>query len=221
MMESPERLHRVFQDAFNRHDLESIVALYEPDAVLASVNGPLQGTDAIREQYRKVLAMRPSIELQTLSVSLAGSLAMLHGKWILRATAPDGSEVRSEGRNTETARRQPDGRWLFVIDNPSVPHDKLLPKDVTRTSQATSDRQEHTSTTGTYVKAFLIGGVIIPISLHMLAAESMPWWPDTISLGIAFGACAVLLVGKARSDRETNRRLWSALKTLARNHGSR
>jgi ketosteroid isomerase-like protein len=45
---------------------------------------------------------------------------MLHGKWILRETIPPGHIVR-EGRNTETARRQPDGRWLFVIDNPSVP----------------------------------------------------------------------------------------------------
>ena len=123
MIESPEQLHRVFQEAFNRHDLESIVALYEPGAVLAGVNGPVQGTDAIREQYRGALAMHPSIDLQTLGVNLAGNLAMLHGKWILHETGPDGRQVRREGRNTETARRQPDGRWLFVIDNPRVPQD--------------------------------------------------------------------------------------------------
>ena len=123
MIESPEQLHRVFQEAFNRHDLESIVALYEPGAVLASVNGPVQGTDAIREQYRGALARHASIDLQTLGVNLAGNLAMLHGKWILHETGPDGRQVRREGRNTETARQQPDGRWLFVIDNPRVPQD--------------------------------------------------------------------------------------------------
>jgi len=121
MVQSPEQLHRVFQEAFNRHDLESIVALYEPGAVLASVNGLVQGTDAIREQYRGALARHASIDLQTLGVNLAGNLAMLHGKWILHETGPDGRQVRREGRNTETARRQPDGRWLFVIDNPRVP----------------------------------------------------------------------------------------------------
>ena len=121
MTESPEQLHSSFQDAFNRHDLDSIVALYEPDAVLASVDGPVQGTDAIREAYRGFLAMRPTIDLQTLGVNRTGDLAMLHGKWILRGTGPDGGQIRSEGRNTETARLQPDGRWLFVIDNPSVP----------------------------------------------------------------------------------------------------
>jgi uncharacterized protein (TIGR02246 family) len=123
VIDSPDQLHRAFQEAFNRHDLESIVALYESGAVLARLNGPAQGTNAIREQYRAALAMHPTIEVQTLSVNVAGNLAMLHGKWILHQTSPDGSEVRREGRNTETARQQPDGRWLFVIDNPSVPQD--------------------------------------------------------------------------------------------------
>ena len=123
MTKSPEQLHKAFQDAFNRHDLESVVALYESGAVLAGVDGPVQGTDAIRERYRGALARRPSIDVQTLSVNRAGNLAMLHGKWILHDTGPNGRQVRREGRNTETAREQPDGRWLFVIDNPAVPQD--------------------------------------------------------------------------------------------------
>jgi uncharacterized protein (TIGR02246 family) len=123
MTESPEQLHSSFQDAFNRHDLDSIVALYEPDAVLAGFDRPVQGTDAIREAYRGFFAMHPTIDLRTLGVNRAGDLAMLHGRWIMHGTGPDGSQIRREGRNTETARLQPDGRWLFVIDNPSVPQD--------------------------------------------------------------------------------------------------
>ena len=68
----------------------------------------------------------------------------------------------------------------------------------------------------TYVKAFLTAGVIIPIFLHMIASESMPWWPDTVSLGIAFGAAALASVSKNRKDRETRRRLWSALRAAGR-----
>ncbi len=48
----------------------------------------------------------------------------------------------------------------------------------------------------TYARAFLIAGVIIPILLHMAARESMPWWPDTVSMGIAFGAAAIAIVWK-------------------------
>ena len=121
MADSPQQLHSSFQDAFNRHDLNAIVALYEPGAILVRFDGAVQGTDAIREAYRGLLTMRPTIDLRTLAVNRAGDLAMLHGKWILHGTGPDGSQIRNEGRNTETARLQPDGRWLFVIDNPSVP----------------------------------------------------------------------------------------------------
>jgi uncharacterized protein (TIGR02246 family) len=118
MTESPEELHIKFQSAFNRHDLDSILALYEPDAVLISGGGPVQGTAAIREVYRGILAVRPTLELQTLGVTRAGDLAMLHGKWILHESGSDGIQIRREGQSTETARLQPDGHWLFVIDNP-------------------------------------------------------------------------------------------------------
>jgi hypothetical protein len=67
-----------------------------------------------------------------------------------------------------------------------------------------------------YVRAFLIAGVIIPIFLHVIASKAMPWWPDTVSMGIAFGVVAVLVVSKTRSEREQNRRLWKALRNLVR-----
>ena len=116
--ESPEQLHRAFQDAFNRHDVDSIVALYEEGAVLSSAEGPVRGGSAIRAWYEAALAQRPTIELQTLSVEVVGTLAMLHGKWTLHRRGPDGEQISSVGWNAETARQQADGRWLFVIDHP-------------------------------------------------------------------------------------------------------
>jgi len=67
-----------------------------------------------------------------------------------------------------------------------------------------------------YFRAFLIAGVIIPIFLHVIASKAMPWWPDTVSMGIAFGVVAVLVVAKTRQEREQNRRFWNALKELTR-----
>ena len=66
-----------------------------------------------------------------------------------------------------------------------------------------------------YLKTFMIAGVIVPIVLHVLNSKLMPWWPDTVSMGIAFGVAAVMIVYKARTDREMNRRFWKALKALA------
>jgi hypothetical protein len=66
----------------------------------------------------------------------------------------------------------------------------------------------------TYTTAVVVAGVIIPLLLHMVASESMPWWPDTVSMGIAFGTAAIAMVWKGRQDRETRRRLWNALRDL-------
>ncbi len=119
----PEQLHARFQDAYNRHDPESIAELYELCAVLVTRGGPVRGRDAIREAYRTYFATRPAIEVKTLGVNRAGDLAMLHGKWSLRETGPDGGLVCRDGRNTETERLQADGRWLFAIDDSFVPQD--------------------------------------------------------------------------------------------------
>jgi uncharacterized protein (TIGR02246 family) len=120
----PIKLHAAFVAAFNAADLEAMTALYEPGAVLASQAGApvVSGVDAIREAYRGFFAMKPEIHLETLGVIEAGEgLALLHGHWSMTGTGPDGAEIRMEGRNTEVVRRQPDGRWLFVIDNPFTP----------------------------------------------------------------------------------------------------
>jgi len=72
-----------------------------------------------------------------------------------------------------------------------------------------------------YFKAFLIAGILIPLTLHVLAPTAMPWWPDTVSLSIGFGLVAVLSVSRFRKDREMKRRLWNAIKALARRSDSR
>jgi uncharacterized protein (TIGR02246 family) len=119
----PAAIHEEFEKAFNAADLEALGALYEPEAILASGSGGAAvGPVAIREAYRGFLELKPQIRVQTLEVLEApGGIAMLHGKWEITERQPDGAEVRRQARNTEVVRRQADGRWLFVIDNPFTP----------------------------------------------------------------------------------------------------
>lgn len=103
--DTPEHLHARFQDAFNRHDLESMVSMYEPDAVLAQVGRTARGVDAIREAYRHVLGLRPTIRVETVKVLRAGDLVMMQSRWTWTATGSDGATIVSEGRSVEIARR--------------------------------------------------------------------------------------------------------------------
>ena len=57
----PEDLARFFVERANAGDVEGIVALYEPDAILAGPEGQVMiGIDAIRGFYAGLLANRPT-----------------------------------------------------------------------------------------------------------------------------------------------------------------
>jgi ketosteroid isomerase-like protein len=45
-------------------------------------------------------------------------LALVTGVWSFHGTSPDGEAVRLEARNADVLRRQTDGTWRFVSDNP-------------------------------------------------------------------------------------------------------
>jgi ketosteroid isomerase-like protein len=64
------------------------------------------------------LARKPQIKLDVKKLAETGDIAFTTSKWVLEGTGPDGKPVKMEGQSAEVARRQPDGTWLFVIDNP-------------------------------------------------------------------------------------------------------
>jgi len=115
----PEQMHRVFEEAFNAGDLDALMALYEPDAALVPQPGAVaEGTAAIRDALTWFLDRRGRITLDTKLVLRVGDLAYLANRWSLSGgTMPDGSPAELGATTAEVARRQPDGTWLYVIDN--------------------------------------------------------------------------------------------------------
>jgi uncharacterized protein (TIGR02246 family) len=120
--ENPAHIHVLFVAAFNAGDIDSLVALYELNAVLV-MNGQLvEGQQLIRNAYKSFLALRPRMTLTTQSVVVFDdSLAVLHGDWILEPALADETGNTTRGLSTEVVRRQPDGSWRFVIDSPHTP----------------------------------------------------------------------------------------------------
>jgi uncharacterized protein (TIGR02246 family) len=115
----PEQLHGLFEQAFNAADIEGLMALYEPGAVLIPQPGAIfEGTDAIREALTWFLDRKGKIALDSRLVVQAGDLAYLANRWSLDGgTMPDGSPADMGATTAEVARRQPDGTWLYVLDN--------------------------------------------------------------------------------------------------------
>ena len=105
----PEDLGRLFVERANNGDVEGLVELYEPTAVLAFQPGQvIAGHEAIREAYAKLLAGRPAFTGEP-------QPALTNGDWALTSTRlPDG------GVTAEVAHRQPDGTWRWLIDQPRI-----------------------------------------------------------------------------------------------------
>jgi len=114
-----EDAHRLFAEAFNSGDADSIMALYEPEAALVSQPGQVaKGIHAIREAMLGFLALKGRIDAETQYVIRAGDIALLRAKWSLVGTGPDGKPIEMKGNSVEVVRCQPDGNWLFVVDHP-------------------------------------------------------------------------------------------------------
>jgi uncharacterized protein (TIGR02246 family) len=116
---TPEELDVLFAKAINAGDIEAVVKLYEPGACLMPEPGQVvSGAKAVREALAGFLAMKPRITLEVKKLAEAAGIAFTTSKWVLEGTGPDGKPLKIEGQSAEIARQQPDGTWLFVIDNP-------------------------------------------------------------------------------------------------------
>jgi len=119
---TPAEIHILFRSAFNRGDIEALIALYEPNAILVVDGNTVSGRDNIRKALESVLLRRGRMMLETHSViESQQGFALLHGAWVVEPATGMGSELVTRGLSAEVVRKQPDGTWLFVIDNPYTP----------------------------------------------------------------------------------------------------
>ena len=118
----PDYVHTEFARVFAARGLEALVSLCEEDTKFINMGGTeVQGT-GIRAALQGFLTAAGSDSVMTMEtnyVSECGDLAMLSNTWLLKATGPDGKPLEMTGKTVEVARKQADGGWLMVIDNPA------------------------------------------------------------------------------------------------------
>jgi len=116
----PEECDLLLIDAIQKGDVDTAVALYEPEASFVQDSGEIvTGRAAIRAVMQGFLALKPRFTMEVTAVqSDDGGLALTRTTWSVTGTGADGKPFTDSGKSTEVVRRQPDGTWLFVIDNP-------------------------------------------------------------------------------------------------------
>jgi ketosteroid isomerase-like protein len=106
----PQDLERFLVSRQRAGDVEGMVALFEPDAIVDCGEGRLlRGREAMRAYYAELVAAGRKFAMGEQQP------AMINGDLALTSTrSVDGSVT------AEVARRQADGTWLWVIDQYSI-----------------------------------------------------------------------------------------------------
>lgn len=120
---TPEDTDRLIGEAITSGDIDAALSLYEPDATFAMPTGfgegSVTGHDALREALGGFLALNPELTVNAEKKLVSGDTALVIGNWTLKGRGADGNDIDASGRYANVVRRQPDGGWLFVIDNPN------------------------------------------------------------------------------------------------------
>ncbi len=116
---TPEQVLESIVRGINSGDLERLTPLYEDEAAFATQPGGLaHGASGVREALSGFISMNGTLDLEVTRVLEVDDLALVIGVWSFDGTGPAGEPVRLEAQNADVLRRQSDGTWRFVIDNP-------------------------------------------------------------------------------------------------------
>ncbi|MGW4848182.1 YybH family protein [Nocardia brasiliensis] len=106
-------------ELFNARDIAGLADLYEPAGIVVPSPGhPISGAGlsaALTQFAESTTSMKATLR----QVYQADDIALLLIDWTMEGSAPDGQPVTRHGTATDVARRGADGRWRYLIDNPS------------------------------------------------------------------------------------------------------
>jgi uncharacterized protein (TIGR02246 family) len=116
---TPEDVHLRWLEAINAGDIDAVLSLYEPESSIVDPEGELvEGLDAIRKVTAGLLELEPTFQLHVARALRCGDVALLLSPWRMTGSA-GGEPIELQGTTTDVVRRQSDGTWRFVIDNPT------------------------------------------------------------------------------------------------------
>ena len=118
--QNPADVYSTYLKAFNAGDIDATVACYEPQACFMARSGrAARGAAELRDVYRVTFSNKPQMKFNVRKIIPAGDdLALVIVEWRSKTVSSAGEVKLWTGMATDIVRRQPDGAWKVVLDNP-------------------------------------------------------------------------------------------------------
>lgn len=112
-------------NAFHQADIETVMSSYESNvAIMFEPGTAISDLEQIQAIFKQWFTMKPQFTYPNgHQVFVAGDIAMHIAPWDMSATGPEGSEIKQSGLSIAVLRKQENGKWLMVLDNP---HGQML-----------------------------------------------------------------------------------------------
>ena len=119
---TPKELFALLGQYIDARDLDGILSIHEPNAGVVEWTGKVaRGTAAIRQVYIDFFATQPILKTHVGQIIEADGVAIILGDYTLELLGRNGNTINTQGKFGDMVRQQPDGTWLYLLDNPYAP----------------------------------------------------------------------------------------------------
>ena len=119
---SPEEICRLFQQYMAEGSIDSVLSVYDPEAVFLNQSGQVKkGGEALRQELTPLAAMKARFDFDIKQVVRSGNIALMHTEW--KVSSPEPMSVYA----IEVARRHSDGTWRWLIGDPFTVGRRTVP----------------------------------------------------------------------------------------------
>lgn len=110
--------------SFNNKDINGVLSAYENGAgVMFEPGSKTTKLETLKQNFEGAFQLNPKFSYPNgHEVYVSNNIALHIAPWVMKGIAPDGSTIQESGLSVAVLRKQKDGRWLMVLDNPNGQH---------------------------------------------------------------------------------------------------
>lgn len=108
-----------FRYCIKNGDAAGALSCFHPEAVYIDRDGrELRGLDQIAWAMNEICRLQLDIQGETPHITVVNDLAMWLDHWEMTGKAPDGHLIEMKGHTSCIMKRNENGEWLWLVDNP-------------------------------------------------------------------------------------------------------